>query len=398
MFLAALGGAERALAPRPNKLGVHLLLDDGRTAWPVRLWPEHLRYARQVVGEWGYVTQLIRADDLDIGRWQGFMDLCAELHLTPIVRLATTYDRARRWWTAPESDADGPTYRGAAIKYAAFVAGLRWPTAKHYIIVGNEPNHGDEWGGRPDPAAYARFLIDVADALHAAEPGAQVLNAGFDPYTAHTGSKPFTPGGVYNMDEDTFLDEMIAAQPDVFRRLNAWASHAYPPGPFSAGPWEQRFGIDWLNDAHNPRHREPPPGVYNRGVNGYRWELFKLTSYGVSDLPVMITETGWRHSETTDPAALDGSPDLPTAEIVARYLDLALRGEQGRYPDLPGGGWMPWLADPHVIAVTPFALNGLPAEWGHTNWLKLDVNGAVLGVYAPFETVAALARSYRSAQ
>jgi hypothetical protein len=198
--------------------------------------------------------------------------------------------------------------------------------------VGNEPNHGGEWGGRPDPVAYARFLIEVADALHAADPQAHVLNAGFDAYTPHTGSQPFVDGQYY-IDEETFLDQMIAAYPDVFTRLDGWASHAYPMGPFSEGPWQQSYGVDWLNDATNPHHVEPPPGIYNRGVNGYEWELFKLSTYGVTPLPVFITETGWRHAETTDPTSPDNGRPLPNAGTVARFVDLALRGNGGRLTD-----------------------------------------------------------------
>jgi hypothetical protein len=40
------------------------------------------------------------------------------------------------------------------------------------------------------------------------------------------------------------------------------------------------------------------------------------------------------------------------------------------------------------MTVTPFALNGLPQEWGHTNWLALNAVGDILDVYAPFEVWA----------
>jgi hypothetical protein len=372
--------------PSPNKLGVHLLLDDGRNVWPVDVWPVHLEYARRAVGEWGYVTQLVRLDDLDPARWQVFMDLCAEYHLTPILRLATTYDREAGWWVAPPRDGDDG-YRTVAARYAEFVAALRWPTSEHTVIVGNEPNHGNEWGGRPDAGAYARFLIDVADALHAADENARVLNAGFDPYALHTGSQPFIDGMVY-VDEETFLDRMHAAYPDMFDRLDAWASHAYPMGSFVEGPWVQTYQVDLINDAVNPDHVKPPAGIYNRGVNGYEWELFKLSTYGVKPLPVFVTETGWRHAESVDPQAADGGA-FPDAETVASYLDLALRGNGGRYPECPEGGWTPWLDDPRVVAVTLFALDGLPAEWGHTNLLVLDAGGNVLEAYAPFDLLAA---------
>jgi hypothetical protein len=371
-----------------NKLGVHLLLDDGRNVWPTDVWSLHLEYARRAVGEWGYVTQLVCQDDLDPVRWQHFMDLCAELHLIPILRLATTYDRDAGWWEPPPRDDDG-TYRTIATEYAEFVTGLHWPTLEHTVVVGNEPNHGNEWGGRPDAGAYARFLIDVADALHAADPGARVLNAGFDPYAPNTGGQRLV-GGMYYVDEETFLDRMHAAYLDVFDRLDAWTSHAYPMGPFTEGPWVQAYQVDLINDAVNPDHVEPPPGVYNRGINSYEWELFKLSTYGVEPLPVMITETGWRHAESVDPGAVDGGEALPGAETVAIYLDLALRGNGGRYPEYPEEGWTPWLDDPRVVAVTFFALDGLPTEWGHTNWLVLDPEGNnVLDTYAPFDLLAA---------
>jgi hypothetical protein len=366
---------------------VHLLLTDGRHDWPTDRWPSHLRYARQAVGEGGFVVELVRLDDLDPVRWQIFMDLCAEHHLTPMLRLATTHDEALGGWTVPPQDSDG-TYRMVATQYAQFVTALRWPTDAHYVIVGNEPNHGAEWGGRPDPAAYARFLIDVADALHTADPQARILNAGFDAYAPNTGQKPFVNGEFY-MDAETFLDHMVAAQPDVFTRLDAWASHAYPLGPFTAGPWQQQYQIDRLNEPATPPVA-PPSGVYNRGINGYEWELFKLSTYSVLTLPVFITETGWRHNGATNPSDPVYSQSLPTPETVARYLDLALRGNGGRYPDLPEEGWTPWLDDPRVRGVVFFALDGHPDFWGHTNLLVLDQQGQVLDTYAPFDLLATI--------
>jgi hypothetical protein len=174
----------------------------------------------------------------------------------------------------------------------------------------------------------------------------------------------------------------------VFTRLDAWASHSYPMGPLTAGPWQQSYQVDLINDAVNPNHVEPPAGVYNRGVNGYAWELFKLSTLGVTPLPVMITETGWRHAESMDPAATDNGRPLPPALRVAWYLDLALNGNGGRYPGFPEEGWKPWLSDDRVVAVTPFALNGFPGEWGHTNWLALDARGNVLYAYPPFDLLA----------
>lgn len=369
----------------PNKLGVHLLLTDGRFDWSIGIWSEHMEYAREAVGEEGYVVQLVRLDDLDADRWQHFMDLCANLHLIPMLRLATTH--TANGWSAPPQDADG-TYRTVASQYGKFVTALKWPTDAHYIIVGNEPNHGTEWGGRPDPAAYARFLIDVADTLHTADPQIQILNAGFDAYAPHTGGQPFNDGQYY-MDEETFLDGMIAAYPDIFTRLDGWASHAYPQGPFTEGPWQQSYQVDRLNGVVNPNHLKPPAGIYNRGINGYEWELFKLSSYHLPPLPIFITETGWRHAETTDTDSPDDGSDLPDAETVANYMDLAL----GVNNDSSAKKWAPWLQDTRVKAVVFFAFDGHPSVWGHTNWLALDPHGEVLDTYAPFESLSSARQS-----
>jgi len=68
-----------------------------------------------------------------------------------------------------------------------------------------------------------------------------------------------------------------------------------------------------------------------------------------------------------------------------QFMDLAFNGNRGRYPQWPASGWTPWQDDACVIAVTPFALDGALKEWGHTNWLQLDHEGRVLGVYPMFE-------------
>jgi hypothetical protein len=352
----------------PNKLGVHLLLDDGRFQWPVSEWESHLAYARQAVGSGGYVTELVRLDDLDVAKWQQFMDLCAAQELTPILRLATTFDREAGWWVAPPLDEDGRSYQTVAQEYANFVAALDWPGEHHFVIVGNEPNHGDEWSGRPDPSAYARFLWETAVALKSVDPQAFVLNAGLDPFTPHTGSQPFV-NGMWYMDSGTFLSEMVAAEPNVLDVLDGWSSHPYPLGPFAAPPWEQIYQIDIINDALAPDFLTPPDGMFNRGVNGYEWELWLLDQLGAPELPVFITETGWRHGEAA----------YPSAALATDYLDLALRGNNGRFPQFPEAGWTPWLADERIAAVTPFALDGNPVEWRHTNWLDIDADGRVAG-------------------
>ena len=368
-WLAACASEPRQPRPIPfpaNKKGVHLLLDDGRQAWPSALWGEHMAAAAEVVEGEGYVLQLIRADDLDVVRWQHFLDLCAAHELRPILRLATTFYRQGGYWVRPEAGPAGD-YTGIAADYARFVAALAWPDESHFIIIGNEPNHGEEWGGRVDPAGYARFFLATARALHAADPDAIVLNAPLDQFAPHTNGLPLANGFSY-LDATSFLAEMVAAEPTWLSELDGWASHSYPLGPFSRPPEEMVFGIDLLNGAVGQGPREVPAGLFNRGIAGYEWELYQLSTYGVRGLPVFITETGWRHQESEIERALDDGPaGLPDSATVARYLETAFREQ--------------WLLDNRVYAVIPFAFNGAPAEWGHSNWLRLSESGEILGAY-----------------
>ena len=138
-----------------SKLGIHLLLDDGRGHWDVDVWDEHLAVADSMLPENGYVVELVQLDDLDTSKWQTFLDLSAEHNLQPIIRLATTFVPMNNYWTIPPADDDGRYIEVGEI-YAEFIASLDWHTDEHYVILLNEPNHGNEWGGEtPDPSAYA---------------------------------------------------------------------------------------------------------------------------------------------------------------------------------------------------------------------------------------------------
>jgi hypothetical protein len=240
------------------------------------------------------------------------------------------------------------------------LAQLNWHNLPRLIVVGNEPNHGNEWGGMPNPTEYARFLGDVAGALHGWDAGVVVLNAGIDPHTPHTNNQPFPDqNGMAYMDSESFLQGMLDADPAIFNKIDAWASHPYPLGPFSAPPHQQTFHIDYLNGASNPQHLDPPTGIFNRGIQGYEWELWWLEQHGITGLPVYITETGWRFSDTLPPAQ------------VATYLDEA---------------WQVWQQDSRLEAITFFAFNGDPAEWGdHTNWVVLDEQGNIQSTRKPLE-------------
>lgn len=388
LIAAALAAFFRPSVPLDySKLGIHLLLDDGRERWPVELWSQHLDYAAALVGQGGYVVQVVRADDMEVERWQAFMDACAERGLRPILRLATVYEREGGYWRAPSPDEAGG-YRTVGEAYAAFISSLDWPTDEHLVILLNEPNRGDEWGGRPNPSAYTRFVMDVAAILRQHDPNVRILNGALDLYAPHSGNQPLEDG-FYYMSADAFMDAMFATEARVFLEFDYWNSHPYPMGAFRLPPWRQGYHFDYLNDAvaSSP---QPPSDIHNRGINGYEWELWMLSRYGITPPAVMITETGWRHGYDTVSPSSDKDGDYPSAELAAIYFDLAYRGNRADYPDLEGPSWVnwtPWLRDERVRMVAAFALNGAPSEWGHSNWLQLDDEGAVVGTTPMYDLV-----------
>jgi hypothetical protein len=384
-----------ALPPNRSvtKLGVHLMLEDLKNHWPVQVWPQHLSYARQLVGEWGYVVALVRLDDLDPDKWQLFFDLCYKQHLTPILRFATFYDNEHRWWAAPIRDGEGGGYFTVAEQYRDFLDHLRWPTNQHYVIIGNEPNRGDEWENQPNGEAYAHFLGDVSRRLRENDSKIIVLNGALDLYAPNTNGKMFDDGYSY-IDADTFLNQMAGWDKDIFKKIQIWNAHAYPQGPFNQGPFVQAMQFDYLNGSQSTRKTPWPAGLANRGINSYNWELAKIAELGAAPLPVMITETGWRHVESTDPAAADSSHANLSAQQVADFFQLAFTGNKGSLASAyPQTGWTPWEDDPRVVAVIPFTLDGSPDDWGHSNWLVLDSNGFVTGTYPQFQRMLELRKA-----
>lgn len=388
LIIGILFQAVRFHEPRPldySKLGVHFLLDDGYKRWPTEIWPSHFEAAAQVASPGGFALQVISADDLEPERWQIFMDLCAQHNLIPIFRLATTYDPEQGFWQAPQLDEDG-SYRIWAQEYAHFLNTVQWPTPQKHVILLNEPNNGREWGGRPDPQAYAHFVSDVVPILRQEVENIVIANAAFDLYAPNTGENPFPGTDLFFMDANSFMDDLYRINPNIFTLFDIWNSHAYPIN-FSAAPHEQAYQFDWMAEAQQDTSLIPPDDIKNRGINGYEWELWKLARFGIESLPVMISETGWRHAESTKEESHDTGDEYPDAQAAARYLDLALRGEHSSFSGGKVTPWMPLLADERVIAVIPFAFDGHPEIWGHSNWLRLDTQGQIVGSYPPYDLI-----------
>ena len=228
IFLAA-----PAWAQEINKFGIHILD------------PGELQQAAELVnssgGDWGFVTIVIRDDDRDFEKWQNFFDQCRQLHLIPLVRLATHNENET--WVAPKKE--------EISSWVNFLVNLNWPTKNRYIIVFNEPNHAKEWGGKIDPPHYAQILDEFISQLKKANPDFQVLPAGFD---------LAAPNSKTTKDALAFWQEMSKEVPGIFEKIDGWASHSYPNHGFLGKPQDSG----------------------RTSIRGYQWELAVLKNqFGV---------------------------------------------------------------------------------------------------------------------
>ena len=306
-----------------NKYGIHI----------IQATPDESSPAASLVnssgGDWGYITFLIESKDRNESKWQEFFNDLRRRHLIPIVRLATK--PINEHWEIP--------YEGEEEAWADFLDRLNWPVKNRYVIIYNEPNHAKEWGNYVDAKSYAKVLDNTITALKSKNRDFFVLNGGLD---ASAPSKP-----PQFEDQLKFMQQMDEAVPGIFNKLDGWVSHSYPNPGFVGSP-----------DANG------------RGtVRGYLWELQQLRSFGVAkNLPVFITETGWKHAE-----GLKYDPGLPDAETVA-----------SNYLNAFGSAW----SSPQIAAVTPFLLSYLQNPFDHFSFKQVNNTD----YYPMYRTIANLTK------
>jgi hypothetical protein len=224
-------------------------------------------------GDWGYITVVWTIQDREDRNaeynLQLFLDRCYEFHVQPIVRVATKFE-AKREPVEPGQRPIKPNEQGAEgswirpdgdepAKWRAFFETGKWPTRHAWIIVGNEPNLGREWGGAVDAASYARYLGHFLDVFKDA-PRFDVVGGALD--ISNTTAMPTM------QDALEFLDGMRDAVPGIFERLPAWASNPYR--------------------------------VLNRGASArYTHRAYEIELDHIGrEMPVLITEAG--HLDTGD--------------------------------------------------------------------------------------------------
>ena len=291
--------SENPLSHPNNKFGIHIL------------FPTELQKAAKLVnsngGQWGYVVIPLQSGDRDMAKWQSFLDEAGRRHVIPIIRLATEgdYFNTTVWRTPTDDD---------IIDFANFLNSLTWPTKNRYVILFNEVNRADEWGGSVDPTAYAKLLSYAVSVFKSKSQDFFLLNAGLD-----NGAPDNLPDF---MNEYTYLQAMNTAVPGIFHQIDGFDSHSYP----------------------NPGFSEPPSVITSKSIGSFRYERSLLASFGVQHIPIFITETGWRS-------------DAVTSALEAKY-----------YQEAFSGSW----SDADIAVVAPFLLDAGSGPFRPFSFLKAD--------------------------
>ena len=266
-----------------NSIGIHIL-------FPSEL-SEAARLVNSTGGDWGYVTIPIQASDKNLIKWQGFMDDARKNHLIPIMRLATDGDYFNKVsWSKPDD--------GDVLDFANFLNSLNWPTKNRYVVIYNEPNRGDEWGGAPNPGEYAEILSYAAQVFKQRSDEFFILSAGLDNGSSNIDGQ--------SINEYSFMRQMDAAVPGIFGKIDGLASHSYP----------------------NPGFSQPPLTYGYEGTSSFKYEQDLVQNLEGKVLPVFITETGWTDTQVPE-------------SVQFTY-----------YKDAFASVWN----DKNIIAVTPFLL------------------------------------------
>ncbi len=275
---------EDPLATTNNKFGIHILF--------VYELPQAAQLVNSNGGDWGYVTIPIQAGDRDLLKWQTFMDDCKKYHVIPIIRLATEgdYFNTKVWRKPNEAD---------ILDFANFLNSLNWPTKNHYIIIFNEVNRSDEWGGFANPAEYAQLLSYAVTVFKSETTDFFLISSGLDNASANVLGMSF--------DSFDYLRLMNIAVPGIFNQIDGLGSHSYP----------------------NPGFAKPPSHQDRQSIATFLYEKRLAESVSQKQLPIFITETGW-------------SQQVIPQTLAARYLQEAFTTV--------------WN-NPSVVAITPFLLN-----------------------------------------
>ncbi len=272
--------------------------------------PNELDKASQLVntsgGEWGYITVPIRANERDLEKWTKFMEEARKKKVIPILRIAS-FPVGDHWMAPNEWD---------LVDFANFLNELPWPTKNRYVIVYNEPNHTNEWGGFVYPEEYARVLARAVDIFHQKHPDFFVISGGMD---------ASAPNGVSTMDQYDYMRRMNEVVPGIFTKIDGFSAHAYGNPAFSAAP----------NTTSKVN------------VASYRFDEKFLDDLGAPNQRLFLTEVGWNASDIGDDQTAkyyhEAFTKIWTEDNIVAITPFVLEAHDGPFKGFSfvreGGGW-----------------------------------------------------------
>lgn len=211
-------------------------------------------------GDYCWTTVVFREDEMNAEYVQRIHNTARENHIQIIHRIEKGFTASGTWIMPDEQTVE---------KFIDTITSITPASKDIYVILGNEPTHAAMCGGCT-PQSYAKWASHAIDLLHDAPFHAVVMLAGQDLHS------PQSPPIYY--DAGIFIREMVAADPQILCKIDAWASHSYPNSFVGSGSAAGRL---------SPR--------------GYQWELDLIGGLAPSDcashvasLPVYITETGYK--------------------------------------------------------------------------------------------------------
>lgn len=280
-----------------NKIGIHIL------------FPDELDNAAKIVNnddqaEWGYVTVPIQGSDRNRDKWQKFLDQCKEKKLIPIIRVATVPEGSN--WAEPNSY--------DLVDFANFLGDLSWPVQNRYVIIFNEVNRSDEYGGFVSPERYSDILYNAVNIFKEKSDNFFMLPAGIDNAASNSNT---------SLNWRLYIERMYLRHPDIFSKIDGWTSHAYPNPEFSA-----RADLSGGNK-----------------IDSYRYDLRLIGMFSNKKLPVFITETGWSDKYLSD-------------HQISLYYQYVMTHQ--------------WT-DSNIVAITPFLLNAQDGPFTVFSFLDKDM-------------------------
>ena len=232
-----------------NKIGVHLISPTDEEI------AEACRSLANANGGSGGKLTLTLVKGIDTGTLQRFHDIARNEQCMFIHPIKNSFDDP--YWK--------PLDESTINYFVDLFKNIRPSTKYLYVVLGNEVNRGDEWGGECDPAGYAHIARSAAEKLKLNVPNIQIGLAGLDAYA---------PNGGFYCSRDYFLREVVKAEPSLINDyIDFQVVHEYPDADMTGS----------LRSL-------------------WKSEKAVLADLGVKkDLPVVISEIGWRrHRGLTD--------------------------------------------------------------------------------------------------